>query len=104
MLFKKISKNLFKQDVENLSIETFETIRNNEYDFKIALGSLIKFFYANKIEYKDTLIQSDINLDIKWKSQISNSRLNIGLAWSGSFNGPNEPYRSVPLVSLEKNF
>jgi len=97
-------KNLFKQDVENLSIETFETIRNNEYDFKIALGSLIKFFYANKIEYKDTLIQSDINLDIKWKSQISNSRLNIGLAWSGSFNGPNEPYRSVPLVSLEKIF
>ena len=97
-------KNLFKKDVENLSIETIKTTQNIEYNFKIALGSLIKFFYDNKIDSKDTLIQSNVDLDIKWKSQISNSKLNIGLAWSGSFNGPNEPYRSVPLVSLEKIF
>ena len=31
-------------------------------------------------------------------------KLNIGIAWSGSFNGPNEPYRSIPLKSLKKIF
>ena len=97
-------KNLFKKDMENLSIETVATSKNNKYDFKIALGSLIKFFYKEKLDFKDILIQSNKELDLKWKNQISNSKLNIGLAWSGSFNGPNEPYRSVPLVSLEKIF
>ena len=28
--------------------------------------------------------------------------MNIGLVWSGSFNGTNEPYRSIPLSSLKK--
>ena len=103
-------KNLFKKDIKNLSIETIETSKNKKYDFKIALGSLIKFFYKEKIEFKDNLIQSNKELDLKWKNQIKNSKLNVGVAWSGSFNGPNEPYRSVPLkvfheiLELDANF
>ena len=97
-------KNLFREDVNNLSIKTINTIRNNKYDFKIALGSLIKFFYREKIDFKDILIQSNNELDLKWKNQISNSKLNIGLAWSGSFNGPNEPYRSIPLEVFKRIF
>ena len=95
-------KNLFKEDLENLSIETVKSSKNNKYDFKIALGSLIKFFYKEKIDFKDILIQSNKELDLKWKNQISNSKLNIGLAWSGSFNGPNEPYRSMPLETFKR--
>ena len=103
-------KNLFKKDIKNLSIETIENSKNKKYDFKIALGSLIKFFYKEKIEFKDNLIQSNKELDLKWKNQIKNSKLNVGVAWSGSFNGPNEPYRSVPLkifqeiLELDANF
>jgi hypothetical protein len=68
------------------------------------LGSLIKFFYKEKIDFKDILIQSNKELDLKWKNQISNSKLNIGLAWSGSFNGPNEPYRSIALEVFKRIF
>ena len=94
--------NIFKKDFENLSIETVKSSKNDKYDFKIALGSLIKFFYKEKIDFKDILIQSNKELDLKWKNQISNSKLNIGLAWSGSFNGPNEPYRSIPLETFKR--
>ena len=100
---KNIQK-LFKENINNLSLETVETSKGNKYDFKIALGSLIKFFYKEKIEFNGVLIQSDKNLDLKWKNQISNTKLNVGLAWSGSFNGPNEPYRSISLKMLEKIF
>ena len=95
-------QNLFKKQIENLSIETIETIKDEKYDFKIALGSLIKFFYKEKFKANENLIQSDKDKDAKWKNKVSDSKLNVGLAWSGSFNGPNEPYRSVPLKSLEK--
>ena len=97
-------KNLFKKDFENLSIEIIKDSKNIKYDFKIALGSLIKFFYKEKINFKGILIQSNNQLDFKWKNQISNSKLNIGLAWSGSFNGPNEPYRSIPLEVFKRVF
>ena len=95
-------KNLFKKDMKNLSIKTVKSSKNNKYDFKIALGSLIKFFYKEKIDFKDILIQSNKELDLKWRNQISNSKLNVGLAWSGSFNGPNEPYRSMPLETFKR--
>ena len=103
-------KSLFKEEINNLSVETLKSLNNKKFDFKIALGSLIKFFYQEKIEFKDLLIKSNTKLDLKWKNQISNSKLNIGFTWSGSFNGPNEPYRSVPLLffkrilSLDANF
>ena len=95
-------KNLFKKDIRNLSIETLETSKDKRYDYKIALGSLIKFFYKKKIEFKDSLIQSNKELDLKWKNKLNNSKFNVGIAWSGSFNGPNEPYRSVPLKSFQE--
>tara|TARA_B100000579_G_scaffold231100_1_gene189355 strand:+ start:317 stop:2029 length:1713 start_codon:yes stop_codon:yes gene_type:complete len=95
-------QNLFKKQIENLSIETIETIKDEKYDFKIALGSLIKFFYKEKFKTNENLIQSDKDKDTKWKNKVSGSKLNVGLAWSGSFNGPNEPYRSIPLNSLKK--
>ena len=101
---QKNIKNLFKEDIRNLFVETIETSKDKKYDFKIALGSLIKFFYKDKIRYGDQLIQSDEKLDLKWKNQISNSKLNVGLTWSGSFNGPNEPFRSIEIRKFEKFF
>ena len=107
---QKNIRNLFKTKIKNLKFETVESSINSKYDFKISLGSLIKYFYKEKIDFKDYLIKTDEALDLKWKKQISKSRMNIGIAWSGSFNGPNEPFRSVPLkifqrlLSLDANF
>ena len=97
-------KNLFKTEIKNLSIEIIESCKNEKFDFKITLGSLIKFFFKEKIKNNENLIQSNNENDIKWKNKISKSKLNIGLVWSGSFSGTNEPYRSIPLTSLKKIF
>ncbi len=97
-------KPLFKEELENLTIETIESCKNKKFDLKIALGSLIKFFFEEKFSKNENLIISNKALDLKWKKKIPQNKLNIGISWSGSFNGPNEPYRSIPLQKLEKLF
>ena len=100
---KKI-QNLFKTNFKNLEIENMDTIKNRKFDYKISLGSLLKYFYKNPISNDENLINLEKNSIEKWKKEINNTRLNVGIAWSGSFNGPNEPFRSIPLKSLEKIF
>ena len=97
-------KNLFKNDLKNLSIETIENCRHKKFDFKIALGSLIQYFFLEKFEDHENLIQTNKTTDLKWKDRINSSKFNVGLVWSGTFNGANEPYRSVPLKNLKKLF
>ena len=96
--------NLFKKEVKNLSVETIENCRNKKFDYKIALGSLIKFFYKNKFKENENLISASIKDNNSWYDSLPNDKLNIGIVWSGSYNGANEPYRSVPLKSLKKLF
>ena len=62
------------------------------YDFKIDLGSLVKFFYKEKINNAISLFKINNN-KINELVKIKKSKLNVGIAWSGSFYGPNEPYR-----------
>jgi len=100
---KKI-QNLFKIDFKNLDIENNETIKNRKFDYKISLGSLLKYFYKNPIGNDESLIKLEKNSLEKWKKEINKTKFNVGIAWSGSFNGPNEPFRSIPLKSLEKIF
>ncbi len=100
---KKI-QDIFKSDINNLEIENNETILNKKFDYKIALGSLLKYFYKNNISNNENLIRVDKNSIEKWKKEFDTTKMNIGIAWSGSFNGPNEPFRSIPLKSLEKIF
>ena len=102
-------KNLF-QDLNNINIKTYEDCKNQTFDFKISLGSLIKFFYKEKINFEENLIKFNHKNKIELESKIDFSKRNIGLVWSGSFLGPNEPYRSIPLncfkkiLSLNANF
>ena len=102
-------KNLFK-DLKNINIKTYEDCKNQTFDFKISLGSLIKFFYKEKINFEENLIKFNHKNKIELESKIDFSKNNIGLVWSGSFLGPNEPYRSIPLncfkkiLSLNANF
>ena len=97
-------QNIFNKDIQNLSIETISDCKNKKFDFKIALGSLIKFFFKEKFDENENLLQTNQINDSKWKNKITKNKLNIGLVWSGGFNGANEPYRSIPLKSLKKLF
>ena len=102
-LVKKEIEGLFRKDIKNLKIKNFSYNKIKQYDYKISLGSLVKFFYKEIIN-ENTLLKKDLN-SLNQKNYIfNNNKLNVGLAWSGNFNGPNEPYRSIPLKSLKRIF
>ena len=94
-------KNLFKE-LKNINIKTYNECKNQTFDFKISLGSLIKFFYKEKINSEESLIEFNHKKKIELENKIDFSKKNIGLVWSGSFLGPNEPYRSIPLNNFRK--
>ena len=95
-------KNLFRTDLINLKIETKESFINKEFDYKISLGSLIKFFYLEKFSSHDHLINKNIGTNEDWKNKLSSNKPNVGLVWTGSFLGPNQPFRSIQLKNLVK--
>ena len=97
-------KDLFNREIKNLSIENLDSCKSKQFDYKIAIGSLIKFFFKEKFKDDENLIQTNKDNDLKWKNEIINDKLNVGLVWSGGFNGVNEPYRSIPLKDLNKIF
>ena len=97
-------QNIFSEEIPNLSIETIKDCKNKKFDFKIALGSLIKFFFDENFNKDENLLQTNKDNDLKWNKKINKDKLNVGIVWSGSFNGANEPYRSIPLKSLKKIF
>ena len=37
----------------------------------------------------------------EWSKKLDYSKLNVGIVWSGDFFGPNEPYRSIPLILFD---
>ena len=37
-----------------------------------------------------------------WKNKLSSNKPNLGLVWTGSFLGPNQPFRSIQLKNLVK--
>ncbi len=93
---------MFNKNFEEIKICSKENINLKEYDFKIPLGSLLKFFYKEINNYSESLIYIDKNLSEEFKKEIDKSNLNIGIIWSGSMYGPREPYSSIPLSKMEK--
>jgi len=102
-LVKKEIEDLFRKDIKNLEIKNFSYNKIKQYDYTISLGSLVKFFYEEKID-ENILVKKEFNSQKKKNYILKNKKLNVGLAWSGNFNGPNEPYRSIPLEALKKIF
>ena len=100
-LVQKNIIDIFKKDIPNLKVVSKEDFHDKEFDFKISLGSLIKFFYKEKIN-ENILINNNSSFNLPFV--LNKDKLNVGIAWSGSFNGPNEPYRSIPLEALNKIF
>ena len=99
-LVQKNIIDIFKKDIPNLKVVSKENFHDNKFDFKISLGSLLKFFYKEKID--ESLLTNNSLFDLPFI--LNKDKLNVGIAWSGSFNGPNEPYRSIPLKALNRIF
>ena len=63
---------------------------------------IIKLLYKDKYKFNDNLLSKDqININ-KWNKKLETKKPKVGIVWSGSFLGPNEPFRSIPLKSLDK--
>ena len=95
-------KDLFKTTFDNIKIQSRDNFVNSSFDFKISLGSLIKHFYLRKYDKHDFLINVNVNEINKWKNNLDLSKPNVGLVWTGSFLGPNQPFRSIQLKNLVK--
>jgi hypothetical protein len=100
---KKI-QDIFRTDVSNLNIDIEDSIQDKIFDYKITLGSILKYFYTTKLNENENLIKINKDSCNEWSKKFESNKINVGIAWSGSITGPNEPYRSIPLKSLNKLF
>ena len=62
---KKI-QNIFKTDFSNLKIEIEDTIQDKIFDYKISLGSILKYFYKEKLNKDENLIRINKEFSNKW--------------------------------------
>ena len=92
---------MFKNNIEGINIISKKDLILTKYDFKIPLGSLLKFFYKDISKFNESLIYIDQIKSKIFKKEIDHSKINIGLVWSGSFYGPREPYSSIPLSKMQ---
>ena len=93
---------LFDNKINNLKISSLKSIDHNVADFKITLGSLIKFFYNKKINTNELSIKAEEKNKNYFKKIINKNKLNVGLVWSGFIYGSGQPYRSIQLEKFEK--
>ena len=93
---------LFDNKINNLKISSLKSIDHNVADFKITLGSLIKFFYTKKINTNELSIKAEEKNKNYFKKIINKNKLNVGLVWSGFIYGSGQPYRSIQLEKFEK--
>ena len=104
LVVQKKIQNIFRNNFSNLEIQDKDSIQDKIFDYKIALGSILKFFYREKLNINDTLINLSKETTNKWDKKFDTNKLNVGIAWSGSNIGSNVSYRSIPLESFAKLF
>ena len=92
----------FQKNILNLKIYKKGFNFNSNCDYKISFASLNKFFYENKNKQQKKLFKIDQEIIKKWFKEINSKKLKVGLTWSGSLHGVNEPYRSVEIKNFEK--
>ena len=101
LLFDKLIP-IYKKKIQNIKICEKKEIIEDNYDYKISIGSLNKYFYKSKNSKSSDLINFENNEKNKLNSILGSTKKNIGLVWSGNFFGPKEPYRSIKLKNFEK--
>tara|TARA_B100001057_G_scaffold225800_1_gene226197 strand:+ start:816 stop:2540 length:1725 start_codon:yes stop_codon:yes gene_type:complete len=109
LIYKKLIP-IFKKKIKNINICDKSEILKNEYDYKVSIGSLNKYFYKKNSSNSINLINFCEDKKKKWASILNDKKKKVGLVWSGNFFGPKEPSRSIelknfdPLLNLDLNF
>ena len=89
-------KDLFSCLDSRIKIFDYESLNQEIFDFQIpicSLPNLLKISDIKEIPYYKLELSKNVG-----KVQVINkNKLNIGLAWSGNPNYPNDEYRSIPL-------
>ena len=93
---------IYKKKINNINICKKSEIVKNNYDYRISLGSLNKFFYKENNFQSSELLDFRNDPKEKYSSILDNKKRNIGLIWSGNFFGPKEPFRSIELKNFYK--
>ncbi len=93
---------IFKKKYKNINICNRNEVLKNEYDYKISIGSLNKYFYKENSSDSSNLINFSEHRKKHWHSVLDNKKKNIGIVWSGNFFGPKEPLRSIELKNFEE--
>ena len=101
-----VNKNLYDlfdtSNHDGLNLITEDNLDLDKFNFKISLGSLVKFFYKDFNLSTKNLIKIDLDEINSLKKEIDKNKLNIGIAWSRNFYGPKEPHRSIPLDKFKE--
>ncbi len=92
---------VFKKKEKNINICKKSEVLKNNYDYKVSLGSLNKYFFKEKNFNTSSLINFSDEKKNKWSLILDKEKKNIGLIWSGNFFGPKEPFRSIELKNFE---
>tara|TARA_B100000575_G_scaffold276634_1_gene262226 strand:- start:98 stop:754 length:657 start_codon:yes stop_codon:yes gene_type:complete len=90
-----------KKKEKNINICKKSEVLKNNYDYKVSLGSLNKYFFKEKNFNTSSLINFSDEKKNKWSLILDKEKKNIGLIWSGNFFGPKEPFRSIELKNFE---
>ncbi len=93
---------LFQKNILNLKTFKKGANLNSDCDYKISFASLNSFLFKKKNNEEKKLFKVQEKLLLKWKKKINSKKLKVGLAWSGSFYGVNEPFRSIEIEKLQK--
>ena len=93
---------IYKKKINNINVCKKSEIINNNYDYRISIGSLNKFFYKENNFLSSELLNLKNDLKEKHSFIIDNEKKNIGLIWSGNFFGPKELFRSIELKNFDK--
>ena len=100
VVHKKLTK-LLSNLSTYIEVVDYEELNSLNYDFQIAVGSLPKLLNISKVEdinfYELSLIR-----DNNFQTKLDNSKLNIGVAWSGNPNFSKDEYRSIPFEIFKK--
>lgn len=93
---------LFDNKIKNLEISSLKSNKDINAHYKISLGSLIKYFYDQKINSNELSIKIDEQKKNYFKTIINSKKLSVGIVWSGYLYGYGQPYRSIPLENYKK--
>tara|TARA_Y100001970_G_scaffold287033_1_gene410687 strand:+ start:9410 stop:11140 length:1731 start_codon:yes stop_codon:yes gene_type:complete len=93
---------LFRKNILNLKVFKKGSNLNSDCNYKISFASLNTFFNSNTEKKEEILFKIDDDKLLKWKNKINSKNLTVGLTWSGSLHGVNEPFRSLEFKNLNK--